>query len=152
MAYYVDGTAARTRKVNYEPSSTGGLAEAPQGRQPISPRGVGPGWPLRRSAAPTTTSRRASATAPCEAWERDDLVQNLVDNLLQCEKHIQERMVGHFTLCDPDYGRRVAEGLGHEPDRPSAHPRAGGSALDGTPNANKENGRRSRPFSLFALF
>lgn len=25
---------------------------------------------------------------------------------------IQERMVGHLTRCDEDYGRRVAEGLG----------------------------------------
>jgi catalase len=25
---------------------------------------------------------------------------------------IQERMIRHFTLADPDYGRRVAEGLG----------------------------------------
>ena len=45
-------------------------------------------------------------------WERDDLITNLVDNLRQCDKHIQERMVWHFTQCDPEYGRRVAEGLG----------------------------------------
>jgi catalase len=45
-------------------------------------------------------------------WERDDLVLNLTDALKQCERHIQERMVGHFTQCDPEFGRRVAEGIG----------------------------------------
>ena len=29
-------------------------------------------------------------------WERDDLITNLVDNLRQCDKHIQERMVWAF--------------------------------------------------------
>ncbi|MEH0822306.1 MULTISPECIES: catalase-related domain-containing protein [unclassified Micromonospora] len=33
-------------------------------------------------------------------------------DLAQCDKHIQERMVRHFSQCDEDYGRRVAEGLG----------------------------------------
>ena len=45
-------------------------------------------------------------------WERDDLVANMIDLLGQCERQIQERMVDHFARCDPDYGRRVAEGLG----------------------------------------
>jgi catalase len=45
-------------------------------------------------------------------WERDDLIANLVNNLSQCDKHIQEKMVWHFSQCDEEYGRRVAEGLG----------------------------------------
>ena len=28
------------------------------------------------------------------------------------EQAVQERMVAHFTKADPEYGRRVAEGLG----------------------------------------
>ena len=45
-------------------------------------------------------------------WEREDLVFNLVDLLGQCERQIQERMVGHLVRCDAEYGRRVAEGIG----------------------------------------
>jgi catalase len=35
-----------------------------------------------------------------------------VGALSECAPVIQERMIRHFTLADPDYGRRVAEGLG----------------------------------------
>ena len=44
--------------------------------------------------------------------QREDLVLNLVDLIGQCERHIQERMVGHFAQCDEEFGRRVAEGIG----------------------------------------
>jgi catalase len=47
-----------------------------------------------------------------EPWERDDLILNLVTQLKQCNKDIQERMVWHFSQCDEEYGRRVADGLG----------------------------------------
>ncbi len=47
-----------------------------------------------------------------EDWERDELILNLVNTLKPARRHIQERMVQHFTQYDPDYGRRVAEGLG----------------------------------------
>ena len=46
------------------------------------------------------------------AWERDDLVLNLIDLIGQCDQHIRERMVGHFARCDEEFGRRVAEGVG----------------------------------------
>ena len=45
-------------------------------------------------------------------WEREDLVLNLTDLLAQCERHIQERMLEHFTRCDTEFGRRIADGLG----------------------------------------
>ena len=30
----------------------------------------------------------------------------------QARREFQVRQIGHFLLADPDYGRRVAEGLG----------------------------------------
>jgi Catalase-related immune-responsive len=36
----------------------------------------------------------------------------LVDQLGQCDRHVQERMVWHFYLIDDDFGNRVGEGLG----------------------------------------
>ncbi len=47
-----------------------------------------------------------------EAWERNELVKNLVELLSQTDRDVQARMVWHFSQCDPDYGRRVGEGLG----------------------------------------
>ncbi len=47
-----------------------------------------------------------------EEWERADLINNLVSALKTCNQDIQERMVGHLTQCDPDYGQRVTNGLG----------------------------------------
>jgi len=44
-------------------------------------------------------------------WERDDLVHNMIDNLSQCERDVQERMLWHFFLIHDDYGKRVGQGL-----------------------------------------
>ena len=110
MSYHVDGTGAN-RHVNYEPSSTGGLREAtPSGPeyQPYVEGKVG-----RQKLSRTNDYGQAGEryrTMP--DWEREDLILNLVTLLSQCERHIQERMVWHFSQCDQDYGRRVAEGLG----------------------------------------
>ena len=45
-------------------------------------------------------------------WEREDLVANMIGLLGTCERQIQDRLVGLFAQCDPDYGTRVADGLG----------------------------------------
>jgi catalase len=55
-----------------------------------------------------------------EAWERDELIRNLVDALSRCDEGIQNRMVNHLTQCDAEYGRRVAEGLGIQTPQPAA--------------------------------
>jgi catalase len=51
-----------------------------------------------------------------EQWERDDLVENFVTLLSECERPIQERMVWHFLLVEDDLGLRVGEGLGIKPE------------------------------------
>ena len=110
MAYYVDQTGPNP-KVNYEPNSTGGLTEAPEAGKPFTPPVAGAVGRFKISR--TNDYKQAGERyRAIDVWERDDLIHNLVENLKQCEKPIQEKMVQHFTLCDPDYGRRVAEGLG----------------------------------------
>ena len=52
--------------------------------------------------------------------DRDDLTLNLIGQLAPCGDDIQERMIAHFTSCDADYGRRVAEGLAEA--RRAMHP------------------------------
>ena len=44
--------------------------------------------------------------------ERKNLVGNIVDHLGKAQKRIQLRQAALFYKADPDYGRRVAEGLG----------------------------------------
>jgi catalase len=44
--------------------------------------------------------------------ERDRLIGNIVDHLGGAQKRIQLRQTAIFYKADPDYGRRVAEGLG----------------------------------------
>jgi catalase len=53
-----------------------------------------------------------------KAWERDELISNLVNLVGQCDRDIQERMVSHLSQCDEEYGRRVAEGRGMEVGTP----------------------------------
>ena len=44
--------------------------------------------------------------------DRDHLVGNIVAHLGGAQKRIQRRQTALFFKADPDYGRRVAEGVG----------------------------------------
>ncbi|MEV7808778.1 catalase [Microbispora sp. NPDC088329] len=102
--------------VNYEPSIGGGLRE---GRFPThdeqGPEIVGR---LTRKRIPRTNDYKQAGQRYLlmEQWERDDLVENFVTMLSQCDRPIQERMVWHFLLVEDDLGLRVGEGLGITPD------------------------------------
>jgi catalase len=43
--------------------------------------------------------------------DRQNLVGNIVDHLGNAQKRLQFRQAALFFKCDPDYGRRIAEGL-----------------------------------------
>ncbi len=111
MSYHVDLAPGQNPHVNYEPSSLGGLNEAPPAGEPYTPYIAGN---LVRQPIDCTNDYQQAGERyrVFEDWERDDLILNLVNTLKPAQRHIQERMVWHFTQCDPDYGRRVAEGLG----------------------------------------
>lgn len=115
MTYYVDGLeAGENPHTNYEPSVQGGLREA-AGGPAYTPYVAGN--VVRQSISRTNDYQQAGERYRSFAdWERDDLISNLVDNLKRARRDIQERMVNHFTQCDSDYGRRVAEGLGLSTD------------------------------------
>ncbi|MGD0714670.1 MAG: catalase [Gaiellaceae bacterium] len=110
MAYYVDATGENPH-VNYEPSSLGGLTEAPRSGADYEPEISGK---LTRSKIARTNdyAQAGERYRTMPEWEREDLVLNMIDLLGQCERQVQERMVDHLTRCDADYGRRVAEGIG----------------------------------------
>ncbi|MGV2470475.1 catalase-related domain-containing protein, partial [Bacillus subtilis] len=43
--------------------------------------------------------------------ERNELMTNLVNPHSTCQQELQDQMIENFTKADPDYGKRVAEGL-----------------------------------------
>jgi catalase len=111
MAYSVDRHGGNPH-VNYEPSSLGGLREAPH-RDPVEQGPVITGRLTRAKLDRRNDYQQASDRwRTIQEWERDDLVANLVEQLAQCERQIQERMVWHFLLVDDAYGERVGDGIG----------------------------------------
>ncbi|HZZ71886.1 MAG TPA: catalase [Pirellulales bacterium] len=112
MAYHVDGVeAGENPHINYEPSSLGGgLKEAPAAGKPHMPTYSAP--LMRKKIARTNDFQQAG-----ERWrtfskaEQDELVMNLGCALSECTPEIQDRMIANFTQADPEYGRRVTEGI-----------------------------------------
>jgi catalase len=47
-----------------------------------------------------------------DGQNKQNLISNIVDHLGGAQKRIQLRQAAVFFKADPDYGRRVAEGLG----------------------------------------
>jgi catalase len=110
MAYRQDLVPGLNPHVNYEPSTLGGLKEAPKAGKDHEPQYQAK--LVRQKIERQNNFKQAGERyRSFEDWERDDLILNLVNTLKPVEKHIQEKMIELFTQCDADYGRRVAEGL-----------------------------------------
>jgi len=116
MSYGVDLGEGQNPHVNYEPSTLGGLKEAEyptHDEQGPEIRGR-----LTRKRIPRTNDYQQAGERylHSEQWEKDDLVANLVAALSQCDRHIQERMVWHFFMCEDELGQRVGDGIGISAD------------------------------------
>ena len=110
MQYRVDRAPGQNPHVNYEPSSMGGLTEAPRAGAEHEP--AYNAKLVRQRLERTNDFGQAGETYRAfEPWERDELINNLVQGLGPCKADIRERMISYFTQADPDYGKRVAEGL-----------------------------------------
>jgi catalase len=110
MAYRVDLAPGQNPHVNYEPSSLGGLQEA----EPAGPDHTPfvQGNVVRQKIERTNDFGQAGERYRMFSdFERDELIRNLVSALASCREDIQARMISYFEQADPDYGRRVAEGL-----------------------------------------
>ncbi len=110
MTFHVDLAKGANPHVNYEPSSLGGLKEAKPAGKDHTP--YIQGNLVREKIERENNFKQAGETyRNFEQWEKDDLINNLVNTLAPAKKHIQEKMVELFTNCDEDYGTRVKEGL-----------------------------------------
>ncbi len=112
MTYYVDSLAnGANPHINYEPTRRGGPQQVAHTMTLHEPYVAG--QVQRKPITRENNYRQAGERyRTFEAWERDELINNLVDGLKQCNTDIRGRMVWHFSQCDHEYGRRVGEGLG----------------------------------------
>jgi len=110
MAYRQDIAPGTNPHVNYEPSSLGGLREAPQAGKEHEPE-YNARLVRQKIDRENNFKQAGERYRMFEDWERDDLINNLVNTLAPVKKHIQDKMIEMFTQCDEEYGRRVAEGL-----------------------------------------
>lgn len=110
MSYGTDLAPGQNPHVNYEPNLHGGLQESEREEPYKGP--VHTGRQVREDLERQNDYFQARERfMGMLDWERDDLVFNMIDNLSQTERDVQERMLWHFYLIHDDYGKRVAEGL-----------------------------------------
>ncbi|KTT04617.1 catalase [Pseudomonas oryzihabitans] len=146
MALQVDRSGSNPH-VNYEPSSAGGLSEAPRPQHEYRQwiEGHLGRYQSRKTAA--DYQQTGARYRSFEEWERDDLIANLVADMKACPENIQLRMVWHFWHCDPDYGTRVAQGAGIDLERAKALPNLPGHPApnEDVPGATYQGGEREAP-------
>lgn len=97
--------------VNYQPNSFYGPVDDKQFSEP----------PLKISGAADRYDHRIGNddyTQPGNLYrlmnqdQKNQLINNIVGAMKSVPKNIQIRQIGHFYKADPDYGKRVADGLG----------------------------------------
>lgn len=121
MAYYVDPDAGN-KHVNYEPSTIGGLQEAPKPAQEYHQWVEGHLGRYQTSRTADDYRQAGERYRTFKDWEREELIANIGGDLRQCPEPIQLRMVWHLWHCDEDYGRRVAQTAGIDLEKARALP------------------------------
>ncbi|ALS24677.1 catalase [Paenibacillus naphthalenovorans] len=96
--------------VNYEPNSFNGPKEVPEAKAPPLPvSGAVDSYPYDRDDHYTQAGDLYRLLSESE---QADLIDNIVTAMKPVKPEIQLRQIGHFRKADPDYGARIAEGLG----------------------------------------
>ncbi|MBS4220727.1 catalase [Bacillus sp. FJAT-49711] len=120
MQYKVDRAPDQNPHVNYEPSVLGGLEEATNNSKEHQPHYDA--RLVRQKIDRTNDFKQAGETYRAfDDVERDELIANLVDALKICNPIIQEKMIEYFTNADPDYGKRVADGIANAKQNSDGH-------------------------------
>jgi catalase len=108
MAHYVDDSG-KDPHINYEPSTAGGLTEAPKPErdwyQHVDAHVMR--HPILRTVDDYTQAGERYRSF--EDWEREELLNNVGGDLKKCPEAVALRMVWHLYHCDADYGSRVAQ-------------------------------------------
>jgi catalase len=130
MAYHVDSTGGN-RHINYEPSLLGGLREAPRTGQEYHQWVEGHLGRYQTTRTQDDYRQAGERYRTFEDWERDELVNNVGNDLKDCPEVIQLRMAWHLWHCDEDYGRRVAQVAGIDLEKAKALPPLPGKPAPG---------------------
>jgi catalase len=110
LRHYNDKAPGQNPHVNYEPSTLGGLKEAEQVGKEYTPKIEGN--LVRESIDRNDNTKQAGETyRRFEQWEKDELINNLVNDLSICDKRIQDKMIALAEEADEEYGRRLREGI-----------------------------------------
>jgi catalase len=140
MEYRVDAAPGQNPHVNYEPSTLGGLKEAPKPGKDHEPHYDAK--LVRQKLDRTHDFAQAGETYRAfDETERSELISNLVDALKICKPHIQDQMVEYFTNADPEYGKRVQEGLEKAKRNMTKH--TGSAEADRTVQTSEDLGHSS---------
>jgi catalase len=96
---------------NYEPNSFGGAKEAPEYKEPpFEVSGL-----VDRTPFPKTDDDFFQAGELYRVMSEEEkarLIDNIIDSMKPVKPEIQLRQIAHFYKANPDYGIRVAQGLG----------------------------------------
>lgn len=98
-------------QVNYQPNSFNGPIDDHQFREPpLKIQGDADRYDHRKNNddyhQPGNLYRLMNDT------QKSQLIDNIVESMRSIPKAIQLRQIGHFSKADPEYGKRVAQGLG----------------------------------------
>jgi catalase len=97
---------------NYWPNSFGGPEPAPQASEPpFEIEGRAGHYPYQHSNDDFVQAGNLYRKVMSDQ-DRQNLIGNIVDHLGGAQKRIQLRQAAIFYKAEPDYGHRVAEGLG----------------------------------------
>lgn len=110
MEYRVDLNPGENPHIDYEPSQLGGLTEAPRPGKDHEPH-YNDNLVRQKLDRSNDFGQAGQTYRTFDETEKTELVRNLVNNLKVCKPAIQETWIEYFTKADPDYGRRVKEGL-----------------------------------------
>ena len=110
MSYRLDRGPFQNPHINYEPSILDGLQEAKQLGKEHTPMITGN--LVRQSIERDNNTKQAGDTyRNFEQWEKTELISNLVNDLANCDKRIQDKMIALAEEADKDYGHHLREGL-----------------------------------------
>jgi catalase len=143
LSFRIDG--GDNPHVNYEPSMHPGAAvEHEKNVRDYEPHVEGKLGRYQISRTQDDYEQAGERYRSIDDRERNDLVNNLVDALKQCDMQIQLRMVWHFLHADEDYGTGVARGLGIDVDQARKLPPLPGKPAPGERRTQTGEGTRGR--------
>jgi catalase len=96
---------------NYEPNSFGGPVEDHRFRE-LRYKVQGEVGRYNHREGNDDYTQAGDLYRLLSAEEKDHLIHNIVTHMNGVSERIQRLQIGHFAKADPEYGRRVAEGLG----------------------------------------